>query len=467
MIVVSYYFEKGVKRFRKTKLYKVFRFFYLQPLIHIFLFLHSYQVWLSDKQRHQYFVAGSWNGKSEYMKLLIWAELRKRKNEQSAVVLLDPHWDLAEEIAMFKEFSWKKYSSRLVYIDPTLKEWFFPWINPFDLKSRSERIVSVMSQELKRVFEMLLSDAEPTPTMSTLLHACIATLLRRKWSKLEDLQRFMTDTRNADLVMLGKASPNRQHAQFFTHEFMSADYRLTKRWIYTRLQSLLHDPIFENLISQRSSFDLEKLINERKIIVFRIPLWEWGSESMQAYWRFIFWMLRIIALGRSREKLRVPTFVYVDEFQNFVSSDLERALTQFRKFWMYLILTNQFPWQDGISTSLQRALFSSGVLVVGRNEFGTLKRIERQTEIPATNLKYLRPWRFYVQTSRVNARKIKVPTYLLGSLHSMKTDHWERLKREQIQKYYFHDDVSQTSPHPLQPKYSQTWSLWVNDKSKF
>jgi len=37
-----------------------------------------------------------------------------------------------------------------------------------------------MSQELKRVFEMLLADAEPTSTMSTILHACIATLLRRE-----------------------------------------------------------------------------------------------------------------------------------------------------------------------------------------------------------------------------------------------------------------------------------------------
>jgi len=155
----------------------------------------------------------------------------------------------------------------------------------------------------------------------------------------------MSDTRNADLVALGRKSPNIQHAQFFASEFMSSDYRLTKRGMYTRLQSLLHDPIFLNLISERSSFDLKTLIDAKKIILFRLPLGEGGSETMQAYGRFVFGMLRIIALSRSSEKYRTQTYGYVDEFQNFVSNDLERALTQFRKFGMYLVLSNQFPAQ--------------------------------------------------------------------------------------------------------------------------
>lgn len=67
---------------------------------------------------------------------------------------------------------------------------------------------------------------------------------------------------------------------------------------------------------------------------------------MQAYGRFMFGMLRIIALNRSSQKRRVPTYIYIDEFQNFVTDDLENALTQFRKFKMYLLLAHQYPAQQ-------------------------------------------------------------------------------------------------------------------------
>lgn len=99
---------------------------------------------------------------------------------------------------------------------------------------------------------------------------------------------------------------------------------------------------------------------------------------MQAYGRMIFGMLRIIALSRSRESLRVPCSVYIDEFQNFISSDLEAALNQLRKFGFFLVLAHQYPAQSGISASLQRALFSCGVRIMGQNEYGTLRRIEQQ-----------------------------------------------------------------------------------------
>jgi len=91
-------------------------------------------------------------------------------------------------------------------------------------------------------------------------------------AELSDLLRFMSDGQNQDLVAVGRKSPNPHHAQFFKTEFHSADYKLTKRGLYTRLQRLLNDPIFSKLLSSTSTFDLEKLINERKIIIFRLPL---------------------------------------------------------------------------------------------------------------------------------------------------------------------------------------------------
>lgn len=457
MHIIHYASEILLRGFRRTYAYVPFRFLVLKPLALVFLFTYCLIVWKADTQRHQYFVAASWSWKTEFIKFLIWREIRKRASKRSALILLDPHGDLAKEVAMMPEFARKKAEDRLVFVDPLLSKSHVPGINPFDMKSKDEDEIAIRTQELKRVFEVLLSGSEPTSAMKTLLHACIATLLRRPWSNLEDLQRFMSDGHNTDLLTLWKSSPNRQHAKFFQDEFCSSDYRLTKRGIYTRLQSLLHDPIFQRLIAQQSSFDLEELINQKKIIIFRLPLWEWGSESMQAYGRFIFGMLRIIALTRSSKKYRVPTYIYIDEFQNFVSDDLENALTQFRKFKMYLLLAHQYPAQKWISMSLQRALLSSWVLVVWRNEYGTLKRIEKHVGIPTSTLQRLRPWRFIVQTNRMVPRRIRVPSYLLGESHRMSDKKWQRVQASQLKNYY--SRIKRTSSPPqLIPKYYKTWN---------
>lgn len=134
-------------------------------------------------------------------------------------MVIDPHGDLAAEIALFPDLHRRGAQSKLVYIDPLLSPEHSPCFNPFQLPDPSERKIAIMSQELRRVLEVLLAEAQPTSAMGTLLHACIATLLRRPGSSLEDLQRFMSDKRNADLVALGMRSPNPQHAKFFRSEF--------------------------------------------------------------------------------------------------------------------------------------------------------------------------------------------------------------------------------------------------------
>ncbi|MGI1672024.1 MAG: type IV secretory system conjugative DNA transfer family protein [Neptuniibacter sp.] len=65
---------------------------------------------------------------------------------------------------------------------------------------------------------------------------------------------------------------------------------------------------------------------------------------MEAFGRFVVAMLRIIALKRSKISgyKRTPTYLIIDEFQNFVSEDLEKALTQLRKYRLYLVLASQY-----------------------------------------------------------------------------------------------------------------------------
>lgn len=86
---------------------------------------------------------------------MVYRELLK-KQPKEAVILLDPHGDMAQEIAQFNEFSQAKYSDRLVYIDPSIKLGYSPSINPFQLDVKTEQNIALMTQELLSIIKVLL-----------------------------------------------------------------------------------------------------------------------------------------------------------------------------------------------------------------------------------------------------------------------------------------------------------------------
>ena len=400
-------------------------------------------------KKHAYLVASSWSGKSELIKLLVYRELIKPKPKE-AVILLDPHGDMAQEIAQFNEFSQTRYANRLVFIDPSVKTGYSPSINPFQLEVKTDESIALMTQELLNIIKVLLQSmgqsnswsqnqwTSTTNQMDAILSPCIATLLRCQNTSFTDLQRFMDDNNNADLLALGQKSPNPQHRMLFRHKFNSPLFSATKHGIYTRLQVILNDPTFQNLISNTTTVNLKQLIEEKKIILFKLSLGNAWSDSVQAYGRFIVGLLRIIALQRTSVAInkRVPILLFIDEFQNFISSDIEKALTQLRKYGLHLLLANQYVWQQ-ISSALQKTLFASGVKIAGKNEKKSLSLLANEMDLTVDALKQLNVGEFYLQAGNYLPIKFKTPKYLLWNANAMPVTSWRNLVKQNLQRYYW------------------------------
>jgi len=238
---------------------------------------------------------------------------------------------------------------------------------------------------------------------------------------------------------------------------------MTKHAIEMRLQVLLNDPLFQRLICGADSIDLAHLIEQKKIIIFRLPLWQVGSESVEAYGRFIVWLLRVIALKRANQPWykRVPTYLFIDEFHNFISPDIEKALTQLRKYRLYLVLASQYIWQY-TDTYLQKALLSVGVIIAWQNERKSRKIIEDETGIQSTDIENLKHWEFWIKSGMALPFKIRVPKYLLNNAHAMPYLLWKKIRKIQLSKYYF-KEIFTFEPNKLRnvldltglsPKYS-------------
>ena len=74
--------------------------------------------------------------------------------------VVDPHGDLAEEIARFKEH---RNSDRLIYIDPYLdgSGGRMPTINPFELRDTSPQAIDTAAQSMLEAFKQILTPRSP------------------------------------------------------------------------------------------------------------------------------------------------------------------------------------------------------------------------------------------------------------------------------------------------------------------
>lgn len=93
--------------------------------------------------------------------------------------------------------------------------------------------------------------------------------------------------------------------------------------------------IVRNIVGQpQSSFNMFDAMQQNKIILVNLSKGLLGEESSQLLGRFLSTQIKVAALRRASipEAERNPYFLYVDEFQNYVSKSFESVLSEARKY---------------------------------------------------------------------------------------------------------------------------------------
>lgn len=275
--------------------------------------------------------------------------------------------------------------------------------------------------------------------MRALVMPCIATLLRRGDASLIDLQRFMDDAQNEDLVDLGKKSPNPSHRNFFATQFYNAVYKRTKSSVFTKIQSLLNSHTFYNLVTGPSTFNLEQAMNEGKVILFNLSKGRMGVEASEAFGRFVIASIQMIAQRRAqiKETKRKQAFVFIDEFENYVTDSIQIILKEARKYRVSLILAHQTI--EGIRSQelLSNVLNNTEVKLIGRNGVRTLKELSREIGVELTTLQEMKKYHFYVKAGDRTPYQFKTDAFLKGAGYKLTQEELESLDAYQLKKKYY------------------------------
>jgi len=316
---------------------------------------------------HCHIVGGTGHGKTQLMQRMIHADLVAAQGDGRSVVVIDSQGDLINKLVRLDLFSpnvSNSLSDRLVVIDPSDVE-YPAALNLFDAHLERlegyrpvdrERVLNGVVELYEGFFGALLG-AELTQKQGVIFRYLARLMLNIPGATIHTLMQLMEDGRSFRPHM---ATLEGSARYFFEKEFFHPSFAATKKQILKRLWGVLSTPSFERMFAQKENkLDLFAAINDGKIILINTAKDLLKTEGSQLFGRFFISMLAQAALERSTipEHRRTPTYVYVDEAQEYFDDTIETILGQARKYRLGITAAHQTL--DQLSPRLRAAFLSN------------------------------------------------------------------------------------------------------------
>jgi hypothetical protein len=316
---------------------------------------------------HCHIIGGTGHGKTQLLQRLIHDDLLAAREDGRSVVVIDSQGDLINKLLRLELFSPDApggLGDRLVLIDPSDIE-FPAALNLFDAHLDRTETYSALDRErvlngvveLYETFFGAMLGAELTQKQGVIFRYLARLMITIPGATLHTLMQIMEDGAPFKPHM-GRLQGSARH--FFATEFFAPSFAATKKQILRRLWGVLSTPAFERMFSQAENrLDLYAAMNAGKIILVSTAKDLLKQDGSALLGRFFIAMIAQAALERSviPAKDRTPTFVYVDEAQEYFGDDVETILNQARKYRVGLTLAHQTL--DQLSPRLRAVLHAN------------------------------------------------------------------------------------------------------------
>ncbi|MGN5650541.1 type IV secretory system conjugative DNA transfer family protein [Bacillus sp. Brlt_9] len=304
---------------------------------------------LNARMRHVYISGMTGVGKSTLLENMIINDIERGRG----AVVIDPHGELVDVI--LEKISLRRKD---VYIlDPS------DIANPFGLNlleisakdpDRREMEKALVVDAYITVMKRVFGDGAIGPNTDDIFRMSAAAILDSPegGSLLEMLLMLVNDGYRKTVLPYikdpivknywGEVFPSlNQNKQFATANLNAP---------LNKIRRFLANGVISNIICQKkSTIDVAEVINSGGVILARFSRGDVGFENSALLGTMLISKIQIAAMQRVSipMSLRVPTFLYVDEFQNFVgdsggAKSFAEILSEARKYRLGLVIAHQF-----------------------------------------------------------------------------------------------------------------------------
>lgn len=283
----------------------------------------------SQRLKHTHIIGATGTGKSTFLTNLIVQDIE----HGNGLAVLDPHGDLIETI--LTHIPEHRYGD-VVLIDPADGE--YP-VGFNILTAHSEIEKEILSSDLVSVFRRL-STSWGDQMNSVLANAILAFLESKEGGTLMDLRRFLIEKPFRDTFLITVTDPS---IIYYWHREFPLLKSNSIGPILTRLDSFLRPKLIRNMVAQKKSLDFENFLDTRKIVLVKLSQGLIGNENSYLLGTFIVAKIHQAAMAR-QNKLKADRkdfYLYIDEFQHFITDSMSAMLSGARKYHVGLVLAHQ------------------------------------------------------------------------------------------------------------------------------
>lgn len=321
----------------------------------------------STRFEHHHIVAGTGHGKTQTLQHLILHDLDAVAAGRASIVVIDSQSDLINTISGLSIFAeGGALAGRLCLIDPTDIEWPVA-LNLFDVGMERINQYSPLDRErlINGIIELYdfvlgsLLDAGMTQKQSVIFRYITRLMLHIPNATIHTFRELLEDDGYVTYYQYIEKLSGSARA-FFQSEFQSKEFTNTKKQVLRRLYGILENQTFERMFSHPvSKLDLFTEMNAGKVILINTAKDLLKENGTEIFGRFFIAMIAQAAQERAilAKEDRLPTFVYIDEANDYFDQNIGNILSQARKYNIGMVLAHQFLGQ--MDSKLQDALFAN------------------------------------------------------------------------------------------------------------
>lgn len=315
----------------------------------------------SDRSRHMYVIGKTGMGKSTMLENMAIQDIQNGEG----LAFIDPHGGTAEKLL---EYVPEHRIEDVIYFAPFDLDYPIAF-NVMEDVGKDKRHLVVNG--LMSVFKKIWVDAW-SARMEYILNNTLLALLEYPDATLLSVNRMFADKAYRKKVVENVTDPSVK--AFWVDEFAKySDKFATEATaaIQNKVGQFISNPLIRNIIGQpRSSFDMRKVLDDKKILIVNLSKGRMGEQNASLIGSMLITKIYLSAMSRAdlleRELAKLPSFYfYVDEFQSFANESFADILSEARKYKLNLTIAHQYVEQ--MPEEVRAAVFGNvGTMAVFR-----------------------------------------------------------------------------------------------------
>jgi len=295
----------------------------------------------NDRMRHFYVIGKSGTGKTTILKNMV----RQDIQSGAGVCVIDPNGDFAEDALGYVP---KERVEDVIYFDPSDMERPIG-INMLEAKDESLKDFAV--QEMIAIFYKLFTAEMIGPMFEHNMRNVMLTLMcdPENPGTIIEIPRMFTDQDYANKWIAKVKDPVVK--SFWEKEMAkTSDFHKSEMlgYLISKVGRFVENEMMRNIMGQQhSGFNFREIMDEGKILIINLAKGKVGDVNANLLGLIIVSKLQMAAFQRAElpESERKDFYLYIDEFQNFITDSIATILSEARKYRLSLNIAHQYMGQ--------------------------------------------------------------------------------------------------------------------------